>query len=330
MRPGPRWLDRYHEHTIVVTGASGYLGRRLVEHLAGVPCRIIRVSRSAALPPAPSSPATLVNVTGDLRDAALWARLLDGADLVVHFAAQTSAAVAAANPAIDFAANVVPMRRLLEACRGLRRQPVILSAGTVTQAGVPARIPVDEDADDQPITVYDQHKLTAERDLETAVAAGAAIGATLRLANIYGPGSPTTGRNRNVLNRMVRSALQGEPLTVFGGGDYVRDYLFVDDAVDAFLAAGASADRINGRHYVVGSGNGVTIREAFELVAARVGALTGRIVPVINAVAPHPLSAIEQRHFVANPARFAAATGWRATSTLSDGIDRTIEAATCE
>ncbi len=330
MRPGREWLRHFDGRTVVITGAGGFLGRRLVEQLAAVSCRIIRVSRTSALPAAPSSAATLVNITGDLREAALWVRLLTGADIVLHLAAQTSVTVAAADPDADFEANVLPMRRMLQACRDLSHRPTIVSAGTVTQAGLPRQLPVDEDAEDLPITVYDRHKLAAERDLETSVAAGTAAGTTLRLVNLYGPGSSMAGRDRHVLNRMVRAALRGEALTVFGAGDYVRDYLFVDDAVDAFLAAGAHADRLNGRHFVVGSGSGVTIREAFELVAARVGVLTGRVVPVIAAEPPRPLSAIEQRSFVANPARFAAATGWRSSWSLADGIDRTIEAATCE
>lgn len=329
LRPGDEWPGHYQDQTIVVTGASGYLGRRMVERLAEVSCRIVCVSRTEMRPAAMPSAATVVNATGDLRDPAFWTRVLDGASLVIHFAGQTSAAVAEADPKADFEANVVPMRRLLHACRELRQRPTILFAGTVTQAGVPSRLPVDEDAEDLPVTVYDQHKLTAERELEAAVAAGAATGATLRLVNIYGPG-PATTADRHVLNRMIRAALRGEALTAFGAGDYVRDYLFVDDAVDAFLAAGAHADRISGRHYVVGSGKGVTIREAFELVAARAGVVTGRVVPVVTIEPPRPLSALEQRSFTANPARFFAATGWRSRWTLGDGIDRTIEAASCE
>ena len=85
-------------------------------------------------------------------------------------------------------------------------------------------------------------------------------------------------------------------------------------------------DEINGRHFVVGSGRGVTIRDAFELVAARVETLTGRRVPVVTADPPAALSDIQERNFVADPSRFSAATGWRPSWSLSDGIDRTIEA----
>ena len=125
---------------------------------------------------------------------------------------------------------------------------------------------------------------------------------------------------------MIKAALGGEQLTVYGSGEYLRDYLFVEDVVDAFLRAADHAEKINGRHFVVGSGRGVTIRRAFELVAARVETLTGRRVPVVTADPPAPLSAIQRRDFVADPSRFSVATGWRPSWSLSDGIDRTIEA----
>ena len=93
--------------------------------------------------------------------------------------------------------------------------------------------------------------------------------------------------------------------------------------------AAAAPGKINGRHFVIGSGQGVTIRDAFGLIAARVEAITGRRVPVVSAAPPAPLSDIERRHFVADPSRFSAATGWRASWSLAGGIDRTIEALTC-
>lgn len=326
----PGWLGHYRDRTIVVTGAGGFLGGRLVARLAATACRLVRVSRSALPPLDPPHAAIVVDVAGDVRDETTWTRVVDGADVVIHFAAQTSAAVAAGNPARDLDANVTPMRHLLQACRRQRRSPTILFAGTVTQAGLPVQLPVDEDAADCPLTVYDRHKLMAERELERAVSEGVVPGATLRLPNIYGPGSAGTSGDRHVLNRMVRMALRGETLKVFGSGDYLRDYLFVDDAVDAFLIAGAHAGRVSGRHYVIGSGSGISIRDAFELIAVRVEAQTGRRVPVVLAEPGRPLSGIEQRSFVANPARFVAATGWRPAWPLADGIDRTIESFTCE
>jgi len=315
----PAWLAEYQGKTVVVTGASGFLGGRLVARLAGTACTIVRVSRRPLLA-VPEAVATVREETGDVGQRAVWDRVVTGADVIVHLAAPTSATAAD---------HAEPMRHLLDACRQLACRPAILFAGTVTQTGVPSKLPVDEDAPDHPVTVYDRHKLMAERELKEAVSRGWARGATLRLANVYGPGSPGSSPDRDVLNRMIRTAVRGGTLTVFGTGEWLRDYLFVDDAVDAFLMAGGRAAQVNGRHYVVGSGVGLSIRQAFELVAARVEAATGRRVPVVNDDSPRRLSAIEQRHFVADSSRLAADAGWRPRFTLVDGINRTIEAYSC-
>lgn len=321
-------LHEYVGKTVVVTGAAGFLGERLVNRLAAVPCQILRVARTVPRSLGVIPRATVADLAGDVGERATWDAVVSDADFVFHFAAQTSSAIADQNPSVDFAANVLPMRQLLETCRRGRRRPVVMFAGTVTQTGVPARLPVDEDAPDQPVTIYDQHKLIAEDDLKSAASDGAVYGVTLRLANVYGPGGHGRNKDRDILNRMIAAAVRGEPLTVYGAGDHLRDYVFVDDVVDAFLMAAVHAERVNGRHYVIGSGRGTTIRQGFELVAARVELLTGRRVPIITAEPPTALSALERRHFVADSSRFSQATGWRPTWSLIEGIDRTIEACT--
>ena len=296
---------------MAVTGAAGFIGARLVNRLAREACTIAAIVRP-----------------DDVAERPVWDRIVD-ADVIVHLAAQTSVAAANSDPDRDFRANVMPMRHLIAACRDRNRRPLVLFAGTATQAGVPSRLPVNEDAPDNPLTIYDRHKLMAEQELKAAVSDGDVRGATLRLANVYGPGAHGRRADRDVFNRMIGAALSGHPLTVHGTGEHVRDYVFVDDVVDAFLAAAAHGDRINGRHFVIGSGRGATIKEAFQLIAARVERSTGRSVQVTTIAPPAPASEIERRNFVADHDRFSRATGWHPATSLSDGIDRTIEALQC-
>jgi UDP-glucose 4-epimerase len=323
----PAWLSAFRGQTVAVTGAAGFLGGRLLARLATCDCRIIRVARSAPPPMDDLTAATVTDVTGDVGDRGVWDQVA-AADVIFHFAAQTSTAAAADDPDGAFHANVTPMRHLLAACRHRGVRPMVLFAGTVTQAGMPSRVPVDEDAPDDPLTIYDRHKLIAEGDLKAAASQGIVRGATLRLANVYGPGGHGR-RDRDVLNRMIKTAIAGGPLTVFGTGEYLRDYVFIEDVVDAFLMAAVHREQVDRRHFVVASGHGISIRDAFELVAARVERLTGRHVAVTTTEPATPQSPIERRNFVGDPSRFSAATGWRPSWSLGQGIDRTIEALTC-
>lgn len=311
---------------VLITGGAGYLASSLISLLRDVDCHITRLGRSN-VEARPSAGSTQIeDFVGDVRESAVWERALAGVDIVFHFAAQTSVYVANKDVRADLEANVVPMLHLLEVCHQQRIEPVIMFSGTVTQSGIPQRLPVDESHPDQPVTTYDLHKLMAENYLKYYVQQGLVRGASLRLANVYGPGPKSSSADRGVLNMMVRRALAGEAITVYGQGEQLRDYVFIDDVARAFAVAAASIARTNGLHFVIGSGTGHTIAEAMSIVSQRVAMQTGVEVAIEHVAAPLPQSPIEARNFVADTRRFSELTGWRARVLLAEGIDRTIEA----
>ncbi len=311
---------------ILITGGSGFIASNIVARLAPVDCRIVRIRRTGSVvPPKPAGFAKIEHLEGDIRERGFWERVLPGMDIVYHFAAQTSVYQADQNPAEDLQGNVMPMVSLLEFCRQHGHRPQIIFSGTVTVFGLSTKLPVDETHPAAPVTIYDWHKLLAEAHLEHYARNGWARGTTLRLANIYGPGPVCGKADRGILNFMMRRALKNETLTIYGTGEQVRDYLFVTDAVDAFLAAAAHPKQVNGRHFVLSSGEGHTLAQAFQLVADRAALLTGRRVTVTNVAPPPSLSIIEDRSFIGNTAQFRAATGWRPLVDLVQGIDATLK-----
>ena len=316
----------YTGKRILVTGGTGYLATNLVGFLKDSEWCIVRLSRPGATFIPFDGAAQIIDVTGDVRERTTWEHTLEGIDVVFHFAAQTSVYVAQENPLADLKINVMPMLYLLETCRQRGWQPTVLFSGTVTETGIPVRLPVDETQPDNPITVYDLHKLIAEHYLRSYATQRIVRGVVLRLANVYGPGPQSRSADRGVLNTMVRKALKGEMLSVYGKGDYLRDYVYVEDVARAFLAAGAENDNVNGQHFVIGTGQGHTIAEAFNIVAERVALKTGTRVAITHIDRPALQSAIETRNFVVDPRKFAQATGWRPTYSLCQGIDRTVEA----
>ncbi len=319
-------LAPFVDKRILVTGGSGYLALGLVRALSGVQSSVVRLSRSGGTPAGVvrQTVGRVDDVIGDVRDPDTWARALPGVDFVFHLAAQTSVPRASQDPPSDLEVNARSMLHLLETCRRHGYQPAILFAGTVTEAGIPTTLPVDETHPDAPATIYDLHKLVAESYLKHYAAQGVVRGATLRLSNVYGPGPESGSADRGVLNRMVAKALNREPLTVFGAGEYVRDYVYVEDVTAAFLAAGAHIERASGRSFVIGTGTGHTVSQALNLVADRVALKTGCRVPVTHVDPPQPLHPIERRNFVADTTRFREATGWAPRVSLVEGIDRTV------
>ena len=309
---------------IVITGASGYLASNLVYRLQDSRCTIVRLSRKENLPPIDGK-ADVIDIAGDICERDTWEQVMKNVNIVYHFAAQTSVYVAHDNPLADWLINVAPMLHLLETCREKHEQPVVIFSGTVTEVGIPKSLPVDETHDDQPVTIYDLHKLMAENYLKYYAGQGTVQGTILRLANVYGPGPKSSSADRAVINMMMRKALKGEALTIYGTGEYLRDYIFVEDVISAFLKAPACIEHLNGKHFVLGSGEGVTIARAFTFMAERVTLKIGKQISVEYIAPPAAQSPIEARNFVADTQQFASATGWQAQYSLIDGIDHTLE-----
>jgi nucleoside-diphosphate-sugar epimerase len=318
--------DFFSEKGVLITGGAGYLASNLVTILKELDCRIVRLDRQEACWAPATGPAQISDVYGDVCDPLVWEQHLEGIDFIFHFAAQTSTYDANAYPVADQSVNVMPILQMLEACRRRETSPTVCFSSTVTVAGIPERLPVDETHPDHPLTMYDLHKQMGEQYLRWYAEQGFVHGVTLRLANVYGPGPRSSRSDRGILNQMIRRALAGEPLTVYGTGEQLRDYVYVEDVAHAFVAAALHGESLSGKCFVIGSGQGHTIAEAIRMVAERCAARTGIEVPVRHVDPPGDLSPIEKRHFVADSRRFYAATGWRPNYTLAEGIDRTLEA----
>ena len=254
-----------------------------------------------------------------------WVEIVAKADVIFHLAGNTSVYFAAIDPAESLNSTVLPITHLITAVQGVGRRPRVVFASTATVYGLTSHYPVGEDAPTAPITNYDLHKLFAERQLRLASDQGILEGVSLRLANVYGASSSASSADdRGILNRITKLAMQGACLRLFGDGNYVRDYVYVDDVAQAFMIAGVG-EELGGRSFNVASGMGVTVREAFGLVAQRVESITGRQVHIENAAWPEGADPIELRNFVADITAFENSSGWRPTIGLNEGVDRMIE-----
>jgi UDP-glucose 4-epimerase len=318
-------ISQYKNKTILITGGNGYLASNIIRVLKDVECTVIRLTRTGRLVIPMDGICKIVDIQGDLQTPKIWEEALDGVDIVYHFAAQTSTYVANANPVEDIQANVLPLLQLLETCKNKNWCPIVCFAGSVTVTGIPQQGPVDETHPDFPVTIYDLHKQMAENYLKYYVSQRFVKGVALRLPNIYGPGPKSSSADRGILNAMMRRALKGEHLTVYGTGEELRDYLHVDDAVRAFLLAPVYINKINGEHIVLGTGEGHSIAQTMHLIADRVKQKVGKSVSVAHIEAPTPQSPIEFRNFISDFQKFNKATGWSPSYSLKEGIDWTLD-----
>lgn len=303
---------------IVVTGARGYIGSALVKRLSGAGCALRLVSRST--PPAPGEHGFIEYVQTDLHDAASWAALIANADAVVHLASRTDLRAAEADPNGDYELNVAPTRALVKAAEHSGIAMPVIFASTVTIVGDRHSNPVSESTPDRPCSVYDRHKLECETVLRDATRRGVLRTCSLRLSNVYGYGTSSVNSNRGILNAMMRRAARGEALTIYGDGNYIRDFTFLDDVVDAFCRALASDVVHDGQHYVIASGRGHSLTDAFQMVADEAYRCAGHHIDIGHVPESADLHPIERRNFVGDSSLFRKLTGWQPTVDLESGI----------
>ena len=318
-------LSYYRNKTVLITGAAGYIASAVMKALKDVPCTILAADRQS--PDLAFSPtaAKIKPLTTDIQREDIWETLLKGVDIVFHLAAQTSSKASDADPLRDARINLLPMIHMIDTCRKKDLHPQVIFSGTVTQAGFTDSYPVNEDHKDAPITVYDINKLAAEKYLAFYKRQGSKAAVTLRLANVYGPGPKSSSADRGILNAMVRRAVKGEAITIYGQGDFVRDYIYIDDVARAFLMAAEHSDSFKHDYYLIGSGRGTTIKEAFTLVRDLAAKKTGKKSDIVHQDLPEGISPIEQRNFAADSSRFRKACGWQPAIDLREGLEKTIE-----
>lgn len=247
----------------LITGAAGFLGSALANRLARAGHQVRGLDDLSTGDPQALAPDVLFT-RGDVNDRPKLWTLLQEVDCVYHLAARVLVAESILYPREYNAANVGGTVSLMEAMRdvGVRRV-VLISSGAVY--GDQGEQPLREDASPDPHSPYAVSKLAAEYYVRTIGDLWGIETVSLRVFNAYGPGQNLPPSHPPVIPNFLRQAVRNGTLVVHGDGGQTRDYVFVDDVVDAMMAA-ATATSVGRRVVNVGSGVEISIRELVNLV----------------------------------------------------------------
>jgi CDP-glucose 4,6-dehydratase len=318
-------LTRWKGVPVLVTGAQGFVGAWLAERLLDEGARVVTLLRDAepdARFHADGVAERCTQVRGDLTDYEAMTRALNehGVRAVFHLAAQTIVGTANRSPLSTFESNIRGTYTLLEACRGIGvvGNPIerIVVASSDKAYGSHDQLPYREDFPLQPLFPYDVSKAATDMIARTYAATYGMPVAVTRLANVYGGGDANGSR---IVPDTIASLRDGRRPVIRSDGSPERDYLYVEDAVSAYLAIADSLDDNSnwGRAWNAGTGEPVSVRVVVEKLIAIAGADVEA--EIQGEGTPH--GEID-RQFLASEA-IRSELGWEPRWTLDDGLAAT-------
>lgn len=290
--------------TVLISGGTGFIGSALARRLSGS-ARVIVLSRQPA--------------DGQVSQDAFESAVAE-AGLVFNLAGTSGAVASNLDPAESLATSNAWQLRFLAACAKSPERPRVVFASSRLVYGKPESLPVGESHPVHPDSFYATHKLCIEHYHRIFAQHGGMSYTICRISNPYGLDlGAHPSQEYGFLNRMVRWAVEGSPLKIFGEGTQLRDYIFIDDLVDALLLCGREEAARN-ETFNIGSGVGTSIVEAAREVSAQSGAAIEHV--------PWPAGYIdvETGDFVNNIGKARARLGFVPRVSFAEGISRTITA----
>jgi UDP-glucose 4-epimerase len=313
----------YRNRKVLVTGGLGFIGSNVALRLAEAGAQVTVVD--SAVPGCGANPHNLAPAPDvrvlrcDIRDSAVLGEALRGVEVVFNLAGEISHIHSMQNPARDADLNATAQLLFLEHCARHAPGVRVIYASTRQIYGVPQYLPVDELHAVRPVDFNGIHKYTATAYHLLWTDMGSLDGRVLCLTNVYGPRMALNVPGQGFLGHFLRRALCGETIEIFGDGRQLRDPIYVDDVVDAFLLAGSAGP---GPRRLWNVGGAATL--PLSSIAETISIAAGTPAPVYREF-PAAQKSIDIGSYSTDSTRIRQDLGWRHTVSFDEGIRRTME-----
>jgi len=317
-------MNAYHNKKVLITGGLGFIGSNLARALVAQGARVTIVD--SLIPQYGGSLFNIENIREmvhvnvcDVRDPHAMKHLVQGKDFLFNLAGQTSHIDSMTDPQTDLEINASAQLSILEACRLNNPEIKIVFASTRQLYGKPDYLPVDEKHPIRPVDVNGINKLAGEWYHLLYNNVYGIRACALRLTNTYGPGMRVKDARQTFLGIWVRQLLEGTPIKVFGDGEQLRDFNYVDDCVNALLLAGAN-EQANGKVYNLGSPEVIGLKALAEKIVSLGFGGSYELVPF-----PEERKAIDIGDYYSDFSLISMELGWLPEVNLQKGLLNTIE-----
>lgn len=323
--------------TWLITGGCGFLGTSLISRLVKEGGHTIRVvdnlsvgsrhdlasvcefteieSHNMTIPPSTRGSVPCQLIVGDILDENLALKVTPGVDVIVHLAANTGVAPSVDNPRMDCVTNVIGTLNYLEAARQNKiPRFVFASSGAPIGECTP---PIHEEMVPHPVSPYGASKLAGEGYCSAYFRTYGIETVALRFGNVYGPGS---GHKSSVVAKFIKQSLNGETLEIYGDGKQTRDFVYIDDLIQA-IGLAATQSSVGGDVFQIATAKETTIG---ELVETLLPILSEAGVEGVNVHHTAQRLGDVKRNY-SDTTKAQQKLGWHVQTTLATGIKQTVD-----
>jgi len=317
------YTDFYRGKKVMITGGLGFIGSNLARKLVDLEADVLLVDCLI-----PDFGGNLFNIDGiedrvyvnvaDVRQRSTMNYLVRDCSVIFNLAGQVSHIDSMRDPFADMEINCEGQLTILEACRYNNPGVKVVYAGTRQVYGRPDSLPVAESHLVRPTDVNGINKAAGEYYHLVYNNVFGVRACSLRLTNVYGPRQLIRHNRQGFIGWFVRLAVEDGTIQIYGDGSQRRDFVYVDDAAEAFLRAGES-DLCNGEVFNIGGDEPISLKDLSTMLVQMAG--SGKVQYVEW---PAEKKAIDIGDFYADSTKFKLTTGWRPTVGLKDGFKQTI------
>ena len=314
----------YKGKNVIITGGLGFIGSNLARRLVKLGANVTLVDSLM-----PQYGGNLFNISDfrdqvdinfcDVRDPFALQYLVKDKHFMFNLAGQTSHIDSMTDPSTDLDINAAAQLSILEACRHNNCDIKLIYASTRQLYGKPDYLPVDENHPIRPVDVNGINKLAGEWYHLLYNNVYGIRSCALRLTNTYGPGMRVKDARQTFLGIWIRLLLEGKPIKVFGDGEQMRDFNYVDDCVNGLLLAGASEDA-NGKVYNLGSKQVISLKLLAELLTKMGIDGSYELIPF-----PPERKSIDIGDYFSDFSLISDELSWRPKVGLEEGLRKTVE-----
>ena len=308
----------YQDKKVLITGGAGFIGSNLALHLVTAQAKVTVLD--SFLPSLGANEQNLVGFENkiqllkrDLRELDKEPSLVDEFDFIFNLAGNVSHIDSMKDPLFDNAVNTEAQICLLEACRKVNPKAIIVFSSTRQIYGSPQYLPVDENHPILPVDVNGINKLAAENYHQLYAKVYGLNTVCLRLTNTYGPRQLISHARQGFVGWFMNRALQGETIELYGGGEQVRDFTFVDDVCQAMMRAALTPACYKDVFNI--SGYRSSIKEIAEILLQECGKGKLHITPF-----PEEKKKIDIGNYYCTAEKLEKACSWTPNTTIQSGL----------